>query len=587
MNGTSRRRADSDPNLSFAKTFRLAKASFGRKSSGAAPPPGASEAKSRHGEFVYSQGSKLHSFTQEEAPWPFAYNREVLELCGLDHSLVIWGKGNQIFSDFQGASPKRCLDLGTAMGDWVVDTARHLPDCTFVGFDLVDIQIPLQYIPPELADRIEWVHGNFLECPLPFRDNEFDLIHAEGIALGVPENKWDQLFGELNRILVPGGRIELLQQDARFPVLPRWFTEPLHAHLQHFPAGPPDDSRSPYLASPVSEELPHAYVLLEELYFSIFESRSINPTPTSILPANFNTAFRHVLSPPILHFPSPPLAPLAPFPKCTTPSSFPTETSSNPNDIGQYFVPSAANADFVHPPSPLSITTKLSQVAQSVPASPTALSPPGSQSTPTSPRLQRASSIVSLDLATRSRSPSSSARATPATSRSPSVGRSAAVLNTANTTRIGGEDTADLFKIDRLMMLGNETLFMHLYIAVGKVLGAREAMWGELVKRVEARDAALARYGWGAEDYELQQSRAKFDALVRQYERDMHVRLSLWNSLVKSGWTYPRRGQMTDAELHQEEDLRRAIIEARKNAREEDFSTPSRSIRLLIGVKGT
>lgn len=43
---------------------------------------------------------------------------------------------------------------------------------------------------------------------------------------------------------------------------------------------------------------------------------------------------------------------------------------------------------------------------------------------------------------------------------------------------------------------------------------------------------------------------------------------------------------MTQAELHQEEELRQAILEARKNAKEEDFSTPSRSIRLLIGVKG-
>ena len=73
-----------------------------------------------------------------------------------------------------------------------------------------------------------------------------------------------------------------------------------------------------------------------------------------------------------------------------------------------------------------------------------------------------------------------------------------------------------------------------------------------------------------------------FDATCR----DMHIRLSLWNSLVKSGWPYPRRGQMTEIELHQEEDLRQAILEARKNAKEEDFSTPSRSIRLLIGVKG-
>ena len=80
MNGTSRRRADSDPNLSLAKTLRLARANFGRKTSGAAPPPDVRKAKSRHEEFVYSRGAKLHSFAREEAPWPFAFNREVLEL---------------------------------------------------------------------------------------------------------------------------------------------------------------------------------------------------------------------------------------------------------------------------------------------------------------------------------------------------------------------------------------------------------------------------------------------------------------------------------------------------------------------------
>lgn len=67
----------------------------------------------------------------------------------------------------------------------------------------------------------------------------------------------------------------------------------------------------------------------------------------------------------------------------------------------------------------------------------------------------------------------------------------------------------------------------------------------------------------------------------------MHVRLSMWHSLVKSGWAYPRREHMTPAEREQEEGLRRAILEARKQAREEDFATPSRSVRLLIGVKGT
>lgn len=66
---------------------------------------------------------------------------------------------------------------------------------------------------------------------------------------------------------------------------------------------------------------------------------------------------------------------------------------------------------------------------------------------------------------------------------------------------------------------------------------------------------------------------------------DMQVRMSLWHSLVKAGWYYPRREPLTTFELDEEEKLRQAILEARKNAKEEDFTTPTRSIRLLLGVK--
>lgn len=33
----------------------------------------------RHRQFQYRHGSKLHCFPRAEAPWPFAYDREVLE----------------------------------------------------------------------------------------------------------------------------------------------------------------------------------------------------------------------------------------------------------------------------------------------------------------------------------------------------------------------------------------------------------------------------------------------------------------------------------------------------------------------------
>ena len=66
---------------------------------------------------------------------------------------------------------------------------------------------------------------------------------------------------------------------------------------------------------------------------------------------------------------------------------------------------------------------------------------------------------------------------------------------------------------------------------------------------------------------------------------DMHVRISLWHSATKYGWQYPRRDPLSKAELVEEERLRRTIIEARKLAKDDDFDTPSRAMRLLVGVK--
>lgn len=61
-------------------------------------------------------------------------------------------------------------------------------------------------------------------------------------------------------------------------MLPRWFTNPLHAHLHHFTEDLPDGA-NPELP-PVSDDIPHAYALLEELFYGVFDSRFINPKPS-------------------------------------------------------------------------------------------------------------------------------------------------------------------------------------------------------------------------------------------------------------------------------------------------------------------
>ena len=65
----------------------------------------------------------------------------------------------------------------------------------------------------------------------------------------------------------------------------------------------------------------------------------------------------------------------------------------------------------------------------------------------------------------------------------------------------------------------------------------------------------------------------------------MQLRISLWHSLVKAGWPMPQREPLTILEVDEEERLRQAVLDARKGAKEEEFSTPTRSFRLLLGVK--
>jgi hypothetical protein len=67
--------------------------------------------------------------------------------------------------------------------------------------------------------------------------------------------------------------------------------------------------------------------------------------------------------------------------------------------------------------------------------------------------------------------------------------------------------------------------------------------------------------------------------------RDMRARMSMWYSMTELGYALPRREPLAKAELLEEERRRKAILDARAQAREEDFDVPCRIIRVFIGFK--
>ncbi|KAI0094104.1 hypothetical protein BDY19DRAFT_902763 [Irpex rosettiformis] len=571
----------------------------------------------RHRQFLDRHGSKHHCFPRTEAPWPFSYDQQVLEQSLIDSPLLNVLRDSHSFVEFHGKPPSRCLDLGTGMGHWVVEAAQTFPECTFVGFDLTDIQLKLKYIEPSVAKRLSWVHGNFLNFPLPFADNEFDYIHLVEVALGVPENKWSPLFEELHRILAPGGVVEMLQQDARFPVLPRWFTDPIHEHLWHkqealAQSGSAEHLPAKYIPTrEVSQSVPHTYSLLEELYNAIFDSRFINRTPSAILPNYFLSVFSKVISPPTLRISVPPIAP--PIPKGFRVEPQDTSsingTTSDPLDPTAYFIPNSEDFPMIiDPPSAGSSETasvlgdimfsdffsKEPDICKELKSD-----SPGNESLPqvklpefthshTRSAVQPLERIRTTSLIReRSLSLNSSQRtltSSPVSSRSPR--RPTAQLALQDATQLGGEMAKALFRVDRVQEMGEGALFMHLYQAARMVYAAKEAMWEELIDRVDKKDPKLAVYGWKTvKDYWLEESRRKFEGLFEGYEHDMRLRLSFWHLLLRCGYMLPTQRALSGPEQEEENKLRQAILEARKQATEEEFSTPVRSFRLLIGVK--
>ena len=153
----------------------------------------------------------------------------------------------------------RLLDVATGTADLAIDAARRHPDIRVTGVDFVREMLARgrQKIAGRgLADRIRLLQADAMA--LPFPDGSFDAV---GIAFGI-RNMPDRLraLREMRRVLVPGGRIFVLEMNAPqnrlwrgffapylnriLPVIARRFSRNPAAYvylvdsITHFPAPP-------------------------------------------------------------------------------------------------------------------------------------------------------------------------------------------------------------------------------------------------------------------------------------------------------------------------------------------------------------
>ena len=99
------------------------------------------------------------------------------------------------------------LDVGCGIGG----AARHLATqqgCRVTGIDLTAEFVRTATLLSErvgLADRVTFVAGNALD--LPFPPASFDLVWTQHAAMNIADRP--RLYGEMHRVLRPGGRLAL------------------------------------------------------------------------------------------------------------------------------------------------------------------------------------------------------------------------------------------------------------------------------------------------------------------------------------------------------------------------------------------
>ncbi|KAJ6513169.1 hypothetical protein C8R45DRAFT_1059467 [Mycena sanguinolenta] len=173
-----------------------------------------------------------------EVPYPLDYSPEMINFDNWDQMFLQSLNGGLTVHQFD-TPPQFVLDLGCGGGYWAMEAAKQWPNAQIVGFDLKAIQPELleldaSYmrsledaghspeplpIANEIANRVRWVQGNFLD-PLPFHSDHFDYVHISGIGLGVPEDEWQFVLEEVSRVMRPDGILEMIEEDLIFPCVP-------------------------------------------------------------------------------------------------------------------------------------------------------------------------------------------------------------------------------------------------------------------------------------------------------------------------------------------------------------------------------
>jgi SAM-dependent methyltransferase len=117
---------------------------------------------------------------------------------------------------FNHKPPNRVLEVGCGTGFWSVMCHRHFSQRGFSSISFTGIDIAPLALRMDSDDDMNWrfVQHDLRRVPLPFREEEFDLIMIKDLSMVTPTSNLQQaLMDEYLRILKPGGTLEIWDGD--------------------------------------------------------------------------------------------------------------------------------------------------------------------------------------------------------------------------------------------------------------------------------------------------------------------------------------------------------------------------------------